>query len=182
MKITFRRMRPRIEEAIANLPTSEDLWKFWLLAQACIDSQNYKFGFFDSIEAPPDVAEITWPPEGAIVPLTKYFFEQKNWDMVLRLTDTSYKELKNRINSQNNTAKRVPGFKIAIYIDWEGICKPTLSGLIMTSQQNEADEFVTLMYSTENGRTLTNSAIQTARSLGEANLANKWQSLMGGVS
>jgi len=181
MKVTFRRIRPKIEEAIMNLPSSENLWKLWLHVQACIDSEKYNFNFFDGIEAPPEVSGINWPPAGAIVPLVKYFYEQKNWDMILRLTSASYKEITSEIKDDNNITQRVPEYKVARYVDWEGKYKPTLEALIMTGQENEADAFVTLINTTENGRTYVSSAIQSARNLGRTNLANKWQQLIGGT-
>ena len=182
MKVTFIRIKPRIEEEIANLPGSENLWKLWLHVQACIDSENYKFNFFDGIEPPPEVAGISWPPEGAIVPLVKHFYEQKNWVMVLRLTSKYYEEEVNGIKSDNNLTQIVPEYKVARYIDWDGKFKPMLEALIATGQRDEADAFINLIYTTENGRTFVGRAIQSARSLGETNLAGKWQLLIGGLS
>jgi hypothetical protein len=181
MKTVFRRIKPQIEEAIAALPGSEKLWRLWLHVQACIDSQNYNFSFFDSIEAPPDVAGISWPPAGAVVPLTKYFYGQKNWDVILKITTFNFEYIKRQIDMKNNTAKYVPAYNVAIYVDWHGLFKPRLESLIMLGMLNEADALVTLLHSTEDGRTLVNSAIQSAKNLGAANLGDKWLLLVGGV-
>ena len=184
MKVTFRRLKPRIEEAIANLPNSRELWKLWLHFQTVVDGENYDFSFFNNIEEPPAASGIEWPPEGAAVPLVKIFYERKNWEMVLQYTNRHFEVVKNNIDAQNRLTDSSRGisFKVATYIDWEGQFKPRLESLINLGRRDEADGLVTLLYSTEDSRVFVRNAIQIARTLNATDLADKWQMLIGGVS
>ncbi|MDR2698037.1 MAG: hypothetical protein LBB40_06145 [Holophagales bacterium] len=178
MRTTFIRLKPIIEQEIVNLPVSKTLWLLWLHFQACVDSENYKFNFFDTIERPPSGYGFNWPPEGAVVPLVRICYDQKNWDMILNLTQKSYLNLKNSIDFE----VKAPGFKSAIYIDWNGTFKQRLEALIRLGREKEAEDFIILLSNIEDGRAFLKDAAQLAKSIGAINLANKWQLLIGGVS
>jgi len=178
MRTTFRRLRPQVEQAIELFPISKNLWLLWLNFQACIKDESVKFDWFNQIAPLPKLSGIQWPPDGAIVPLVRSSYEKQDWDTILQLTEKTYENFCLTIKGQTEVSERVPGFKIAINLDWNGKFKQRMEALIRLDRIDEADDFVNKMYLHTDTRSFVNNAIQIAKPLNPS-LAKKWQLMVG---